>query len=210
MAELAERFRKAVDFGRLDRLAKALCLSDQGLGRLGIGWCDESRAWSFPMQGGRSQVVGIRLRTELGRKFSVRGGHEGVFIPTGLVGGCTLLLPEGPTDTAALLDLGFEAVGRPNNNGGKGAILALVHRLCPVEAIIVADNDGPGRDGALGLAQRLVIHVPRLRIITPPRGIKDARAWKQAGASHEEIQGAIEAAVVHRLSTRVEEVRRGR
>src|SRR5205807_2246215 len=146
---------------------------------------------------------GIRLRTGDGRKFSVRGGHEGLFVPAELTGVGPLLLAEGPTDTAALLDLGFDAIGRPNNSGGKGPLVALVCRLRPTEVVIVADNDGPGadsdgpgRDGALDLARRLVIQVPRLQVLAPPPGIKDARAWRGAGATQETIIDAIRAADV--------------
>jgi hypothetical protein len=207
MSELAERFCKAIDLERLERFARGLGLSVDVLTRLGIGWCAESSAWSFPMSDAQNRVIGVRLRTETGRKFAVRGGRDGLFVPTGLTGAIPLLLAEGPTDTAALLELGFDAVGRPNNNGGKPAMVALVRRLRPNEVVVVADNDSPGRDGALGLVERLAIHVPRLRIISPPPLIKDVRAWKQAGAGREEIQAVIGNAEVHRVSIRTKEVR---
>jgi hypothetical protein len=210
MADLAERFRAEVDPGRLDRLARGLGLSVDGLRRLGIGWCDEPRAWSFPMVDAHGRVLGIRLRTEAGRKFAVRGGHEGLFVPTDLIGAGPLLLAEGPTDTAALLDWGFDAIGRPSCSGGKGALTALVCRLRPAEVVVVADNDGPGRDGAQGLAPRLVIHVPILRVLAPPPGKKDARAWRRSGASREEVLEAIANSQIHRLSIRAGEVRPGR
>ena len=52
-------------------------------------------------------VWGIRIRRPDGAKFSIKGGKEGLFIPEEF-GGDRLLIAEGPTDTAALLDLGFK------------------------------------------------------------------------------------------------------
>jgi hypothetical protein len=156
------------------------------------------------------QAVGIRLRTDLGRKFAAKGSKEGLFLPTDFDGTGLVLICEGPTDTAAMLDLGFQAVGRPSCTGGAALLVALVKRHRPGEVAIVADNDGPGQEGALGLVHRLVIHVPILRLLTPPDGKKDARAWKQAGASREEVLKAIRSAQTHRLSIRTGEVRHGR
>jgi hypothetical protein len=209
MAELAEQFREAVDPGRLDRLARGLGLSVDGLRRLGIGWCQSSRAWSFPMTDGCDRVIGIRLRTGGGSKFTVRGGHAGLFLPADFDGSGLILVCEGPTDTAALLDLGFQAVGRPSCTGGAKPLTALLKRHHPAEVIIMADGDQRGQDGALSLVQRLVIHVQRLRLITPPAPIKDARAWRRAGATHQNVLAAIANAEVHRLSIRIGEVRHG-
>jgi hypothetical protein len=61
---------------------------------------------------GYGEVVGIRLRNERG-KFAVRGSRQGVFV-AGVPAQKTLFVCEGPTDTAAAVDLGLFAVGRPN------------------------------------------------------------------------------------------------
>jgi hypothetical protein len=72
LGDLAVRFRAAVDPGALDRHARALGLSAVSLCRLGVGWCEESRAWSFPMVDAAGRVRGLRLRTPVGRKFAVK------------------------------------------------------------------------------------------------------------------------------------------
>jgi len=66
--------------------------------------------------------------------------------------------------------------------------------------VIVADADDPGQHGADDLASVLVLYVRRLRIIRPPDGIKDARAWKQAGATATDLRAAIDTAPIHKLS----------
>ena len=177
LANLNAEFRAAVDPRRLDRLAADLGLSVPCLQRLGIGWCARSSAWSFPMTNCTGDVLGIRLRTGAGRKFAIKGSHDGLFVSVGLDKPILLLIAEGPTDTAALLDLGFDAIGRPSCRGGSVLAAELVRKHRPDETVIVADRDEPGQEGARALVPRLLPCCRRLRIVTPPSGVKDARAW---------------------------------
>ena len=193
------RTRTAVDPARLLRLAERLGLSVTSLNRLGIGWAFDSGAWAFPMTDATGGLLGIRLRLDSGRKFAVTGGREGLFIPADLPQGGELLIAEGPTDCAALLDLGFAAVGRFCCTGGGRLVVELVESRRPMSVVIVADADEPGQRGADTLASVLVLYVPRLRIIKPPDGIKDARAWKQAGVTAADLRAAIDAAPIHKL-----------
>ena len=121
IAQQAEEARQAIAPDALQRLADTLGLSPESLERLGVGWSAKHDAWTFPMTDAQGDVLGIRLRLRNGRKLSVRGSKEGLFLPAGLEGGQQLLVAEGPTDTAALLDLGFAAVGRPSCTGGAAA-----------------------------------------------------------------------------------------
>src|SRR5262249_22709102 len=157
----------------LEALICELGLTVSSLRSLGIGWATNHSAWSFPMADAKCNVVGIRLRLPEGRKFAVRGGRDGLFVPTALAdalagGGGRLLVAEGPTDTAALLDLGFAAVGRPSCTGGVRLLADLLRHCQPPEVVIVADADAPGQYGAANLAAVLVAHAPTVRIITPP------------------------------------------
>jgi hypothetical protein len=200
----ARGWAEVVHAGALRSLAAELGLSVDSLRRLGIGWAGDYRAWSFPMRSGDGRVVGIRLRRPDGRKLSVKGGHEGLFIPHGITPGIRLLIAEGPTDTGALLDLGFAAVGRPSCTGGVKHLTELVSQRRPGEVVIVADRDAPGQRGAGNLASVLVAYVPGgVRVITPPAPHKDARAWAQTGATAADIQALIEAAPVRRLAVSV-------
>jgi hypothetical protein len=211
LTRLAAQCREAVDPVRLEQFAAALGLSGTALCRLGIGWSSEHRAWSFPMTDPEGNVLGVRLRRPGGAKFAVRGGKEGLFIPSDMLPSSAeaLFVCEGPTDTAALLDLGYPAVvGRPSCTGGIRLLVALMRTRQPAEVVIVADCDEPGRRGADNLASVLVAYTPAVRVITPPAGIKDARAWLQAGATRDDMNQAIELATARRLVTlRVEKGR---
>jgi hypothetical protein len=184
----------------LDRLAVSLGVSPGSLRRLGVGWSARHRAWTFPMRDCAGGVLGIRLRRPDGRKLSVRGGHEGLFIPEGIDAHGLLLVCEGPTDTAALLDLGFFAVGRPSCTGGVALLVERVRCGRPSGVAIVADGDAPGRRGAESLAAVLVAYAASVRIIAPPAGTKDAREWRRRGATRDDLQAVIDAAAVRRLS----------
>jgi hypothetical protein len=212
LVQLTEDYQSAVRPDRLDQLARSLGLSASGLQQLGIGWSAAYRAWSFPMWDSAGRVVGIRLRREDGRKFSVRGGREGLFLhDTAPARRAPLLICEGPTDTAALIDLDFANVaGRPSCTGGIRLSVELVQRREPTAVIIVADNDEPGRRGGDNLASVLAVYAPTVQVIAPPPGIKDARAWLQAGATRQDVEQVILAAPLRRLTVRAREVRRER
>jgi hypothetical protein len=200
---LAERCRQAARPEALTRLADGLGLSAESLRRLGVGWFNRyGGCWSFPMRSASGQAVGIRLRRPDGRKLTARGGHDGLFLPEGLADGGRLLVTEGPTDCAALLDLGFHAVGRPSCTGGIKLLVELVGQQRPAELVVVADGDGPGQRGAEALAAVLVAYAAAVRVIAPPVGIKDAREWRRRGATAVDVLAAIDAAPARRLAVK--------
>ena len=212
-AKLAEDYCQAVKPVALDALAAALGVSVESLRRLGVGWSAQHQAWAFPMQDAGGDVLGIRLRLTGGKKLSVKGGREGLFLPNDFarVGG-RLLIAEGPTDTAALLDLGFSTIGRPSCTGGVKLLVKLVQHHRPKGMVIVADADAnaAGQRGAESLAAVLVAYASSVRVITPPAGVKDAREWKRSGATHADVQAAISVATVRKLSitTKIRKTRR--
>jgi hypothetical protein len=174
---------------RLALLARQLGVTEGSLRRLGVGWSAQHRAWTFPMYGAAGEVRGIRLRGADGRKWSIKGGREGLFLPRDLDASQRLLICEGPTDTAAALDMGCAAVGRPSCSGGLDLLLRLVRERHPAELLIVADGDAPGQRGAAVLARVLAGYVPTIRLVTPPA--KDLRDWLRAGATAADLAKLI-------------------
>jgi hypothetical protein len=196
LSDFAERCRSSLAPAQLAGLADSLGLSSESLTALRVGWSAEHRAWTFPMLDPTcGQVVGIRLRSPRGSKFSVRGGKEGLFIPiTEPVPGEAMLIAEGGTDTAALLDIGFtHVVGRPSCNGGTRQLIALIRARRPGRVVIVADGDPAGQLGAEALTTILRVYVSAVQVIAPPTGLKDARAWKQTGATRADVEAIIAA-----------------
>ena len=111
-------------------------------------------------------------------------------MPVDLAGNEPLLICEGPTDAAAALDLGFDAIGRPNCNS-RIEMTAKVARG-RTEIVIIGDNDQVGRAGAQKLADALALHYPKVRIIHPADSVKDLREWLSAGLNREMLLQTIE------------------
>jgi DNA primase len=214
MADHAERLQRLLEPERLYRAAGDLSVGAESLVALGIGWApgDElarlglhglAGALSFPMRDADERVIGIRLRLASGRKLAVPGSKNGLFIATRLIDYIDrLLVSEGESDCAALLDLGFTAVGRPGCTSCARQLARLVHRVQPNAVIIVADNDAQGIRGANDLGRRLRINCADVRIIQPPEHLKDARDWKRAGATRDAIETSIAAACPVAISVR--------
>jgi 5S rRNA maturation endonuclease (ribonuclease M5) len=227
IAALARSYQSATNPILIERFASKLSVSAESLMRLGIGWAFDwarrrsgpmydagdsmltcgNRYYSFPMSDGHGQIVGIRLRSDASQQISIAGSRSGLFVPTDLPLG-QLLIVEGQSDTAALLDMGFSVVGRPSCVGGTAQVVDLIQRRKINDVVIFSDGDAPGRRGAEALASVLVLYTKAVRIIEPPADIKDARAWKIAGATAEDVKAAIEAAPTRQVKIRRLEVSR--
>jgi hypothetical protein len=200
-ARLAADYGGALDTGRLDQLARRLGLSSASLIALGVGWSAGHSAYTFPMADAGGRPVGIRLRRPDGRKFAVPGSRDGLFLPPAPEPrGGRLLIAEGPTDAAALLDLAYAlVVGRPSCTGGVRLLCELVGHVRSTDVVIVCDADGPGRAGADNLASALMCHAGAVRVVAPPGGAKDARDFLRAGGTRTDLDAAITATPPRRL-----------
>lgn len=173
----------------LDGISNALGVSRESLVELGCTWAPTHQAWAFPMRNGFGAIVGIRLRTNTGAKFAVRGSTQGCFIPNRRSDNLVLIC-EGPTDTAAALTLGYYAIGRPSCRGGVADLLHWTTTRGITRAVIIADNDGPGADGAELLARQLTI-----RSCTVVLPAKDIRHFLYIGGTKTVLDDYIKASV---------------
>src|SRR5439155_4372061 len=110
-----------------------------------------------------------RLRRPDGAKFAVRGSKDGLFLPATDSNdeSGALLICEGPTDTAALLDMGYSnVIGRPSCTGGIKLLVAIVRQRFR-DVVVISDGDTPGRIGAHNLASVLAVYAPTVRVIAP-------------------------------------------
>lgn len=181
LPELAKSYRfRAVPDARANH-AKSLGVTPDSLKHMGVGW--DGYAWTFPMEDACGGVIGIMRRYADGRKLSVKGGTLGLFVPHCLGKVSTLAICEGATDTAALISIGVHnVIGRPNCGAGSKLIREMIQRREIKKALIISDNDDVGVTGAKELASQ-ICDLVRVKIVTPPAGIKDARAWVKAGCT---------------------------
>lgn len=174
----------------IEKFAEEIGVTSRSLITLGIGRHDEHEAWSFPMMDENLETIGFRLRNDEGSKYAIKKSKSGIF--TGLCSmddrlGSPVLIAEGPTDTAALISIGYiSAMGRPSCSGGTEILLKM---LKGHDVVIVSDGDGPGRAGAEMLAKKLGRIADRVRIIEPPA--KDIRQWIIEGATKDAVDFLI-------------------
>jgi len=194
MPRLAESYRLKVNEDALRIYAKSKGVSVDSYKRMEIGF--DGKCWAFPMRNGNDVIVGIRLESPSGDRFCVKGSHNGLFWPqdvSALTDGL-LMVCEGYSDCAALLDMGFDAVGRSQCNAGPDDIIQLLSK-CRREVIVVSDHDSPktrpdgsvwlpGQEGAYQLAKQIKRHTRRISLFLPPTA-KDVRQWVREGCNRD-------------------------
>lgn len=183
------------------------------LGFLPPGWVHpvDPRMWltarfpagvfTWPMLGPDFRVLGIRTRKPVDNdKRSITGGHDGVVMPIDAdIIGKQVVFCEGPTDCAALLDMGFLAIGRSSNVGTVAHCIDILRAHKPARVVIMSDGDEPGLKGSRLLAGRIWMLCDDLRIVRPPEGIKDIRKWKSLGAGRSDVLDLVAQAEPVRL-----------
>jgi hypothetical protein len=186
--KLMHEWRAATPATALAEFAASLGVSTPSLVAVGAAWSALHSAWAFPMCDGHGNVVGIRLRNERG-KFAVRGSRQGIFLMD-RVAQKTLFVCEGPTDTAAAVELGLFAVGRPNCCCGGPEIQIYARHHSASLVVIISDNDKPGLDGARKVGGELQLP---FAIYVPPA--KDLRQFVQLGGTRAMIENTLKGIV---------------
>lgn len=184
-ARLNAEYQIDIADAQIEALCKSLGIDEVGLGMLGVGYSESHHSYTFPMRNARERVIGIRLRNLEGRKWAVCGSRNGLFMPEGFDPLGDVYICEGPTDTAACLGIGLEAIGRSSCRGEVAEIKSLFTKL-KRKAIVVSDNDGPGEAGAHALADELC-GITDVRVIYPLNA-KDIREWIVNGATNKVIE----------------------
>lgn len=205
------KFKAAMNNQRYQSLAHELGVTVASLQAIDTGWDAEHDAYAFPMRDRWRNIIGVRLRRPDGFKFAIENSRNGLFYPE-LVNDGPVLLPEGPTDTASMISLGFDSIGRPFCRGGIEMLCEVFSRIKRPAVIIqdldaVLDENGlcghcgdsawchrcrPGQFGAAATADALFGIAQWVKVIAPPPGIKDARQWLRDGASYDSVMYRIE------------------
>ena len=186
-------WRNKTSATQIDELAKILGVSYDALRRLDPVWAKEHNAWGFPMRNELDQMTGVRLRNNQGSKWAIKGSHAGLFVPNGMESK-TLLIVEGPTDTAAGLTLGFDTIGRPSCRGQEELVVKWLSQRRYREIVLIVDNDKkdkltgkyPGAEGVKKLA--ITLNKP-VKVIRSP--LKDIRTWLSCGLNATELNNFI-------------------
>jgi hypothetical protein len=186
LSSLATKMMLSCDERRIEVLSRSLAIPAFAFRLLRVGWSASSDAYSFPMFRCGQRVIGIRLRNEAGKKWAVKGSRQGLFMPSSWPSDKKgIVVCEGPTDTAAMLGMGFNAMGRPSAMGSHALVEEAVggRPVC-----IISDSDDVGVDSAMKLASHLRSRC-RVGVLVPPA--KDARDWIGRGTSKKTLTLAI-------------------
>lgn len=190
------------DAASMFSLAERLQVSEAALSMLETGWSTNGGYWTWPMKDHNLNYIGIRTRTFDGDKFSITGSRNGLFVPIELDGRGPLLIEEGPTSTGALIDLGFDAIGRPSCNAAVEMTVRYIQKHHRRREIVIVTNfdtpkrrpDGsvfyPGQEGADKLANEIG-KTNAVAVIEPLVG-KDSRDWVIKGATKEIVKAVID------------------
>jgi len=194
-AKLNEKFQFDLTYEILMRLVKKIGVSDTSLLQLDVGYSEEHRAYTFPMRAARGEIVGFRVRNLDGsRKFCVTGSKNALFVPRHMTGTGPLLIVEGPTDAAALVTIGFDAIGRPSNTGGADLIVEYCRGIRR-DIVLLHDRDDAGsaaeRTTEFGARRLAELLQPNDVYVTCPPRAKDARQWVLDGATHDDVSYVI-------------------
>ena len=98
----------------------------------------------------------------------------------------TLFVCEGPTDTAAAVELGLFAIGRPNCCCGGTEIKVFARRQAVSRVVVISDNDKPGLDGARKVGGELKLP---FAVYVPPA--KDLREFVWLGGTRAMIENTL-------------------
>lgn len=91
-----------------------------------------------------------------------------------------ILIVEGASDVLAAMSLGFIGIGRPAANAGMELLTQMP--LAGRDVWIIGENDaGAGREGMEKTFAVIRTMTPGVKRVMPPDGIKDLRAWYNAG-----------------------------
>jgi len=172
-----EYFVKEFAYNKGELLAKKWNVSAAVISELGIGW--DGMAHTIPMYD-LDQIIGIQRQFTAGYKCMVQGSSLGLIIPMTCATGPVLFIPEGCSDLACVLDLGFHGIGRPNALVGKSLVYNWLRRYNSVYdlIVIVVDNNEVGHKGGSELADYLDSERTRTKIVIPG-SYKDIRHMTQ-------------------------------
>lgn len=172
-------------------LADKLGVAASALLSLGATWASPHRAWAFGMKDGWGNLIGIRLRSDDGHKWAVRGSHSGIFLPN-VAPERTALICEGPTNCAAGVHLGYFTIGIPSAGAGVPHLCAAIKRLGVRRVALICDN----KDGDISFRSNPTIQnhlpVPSCLLVLP---CKDLRDFVQMGGTSGLLESIMQSTV---------------
>jgi hypothetical protein len=186
---LAAKYHAAMTADGFAHLSFELGLSIETFKAIRVGWDGSQSRYTFPMRNAAGNVVGIRTREKHGKRSISGSDGNGLFFVPSMVSADYLIVCEGPTDTAALIDAGFNSsVGKPSCKLGDDYVVEVLRNLKPAAVLLIPDSDSHGLKGFTILANAIlqsgVMPFERIDSLIPPQPLKDVRQWLRKSREH--------------------------
>ena len=179
----------------VEEVARLKHVSAEALKRYGAK--AKGRCVVFPMFGpDGNQCSTFTLSPDNGKGKNAKGRPAGLFAPSVTIeDGATVYLVEGVKDAAALSDLGYVAIGLPNNRLNE----KFAGRFRGMHVVIVPDADKAGENGAVETAKVLYgvaasVKIAKLPVETKETKGADVRDVLAMPAGREKLAVALETA----------------
>lgn len=166
-----------------------------------VGFYPPWGAFTTPIRDATGRVIGLRTRWSGKKKKSsvYTTNPDGVFatwpVTTGAAPG-PVLIAEGDSDWLTGIDLGLPCVGRPNAREGDDVLVEVLRDIAS-SVVVIADRDpksDTGIESAHRVADRILADLDRVaRIVMVPEPFKDLRAWRNGGATREDVLALVTA-----------------
>ncbi len=188
-AAMAAKYHKAMTEKAWEILSGDLGLSIETLKAMQVGWDGSQSRYTFPMRNHLGNAIGIRTREKDGKRSVSGTDGNGLFFVPSMLQSDYLIVCEGPTDLAALVDAGFRSsVGKPSCKQGDCYVVEIIRRLQPAAVLLLPDSDVVGLEGFSNLANEIlnkgVMPFSRIDSLTPPTPLNDVRQWLQKNRDH--------------------------
>lgn len=188
MRETHEHCVREIQAGQVEYWAERLGVSQKSLRQLEFGYhnLDYPRGVCFPVRNVDGHVVGISVRRDGDdqKRMVIGSSTRGVFTPVELDPSRALFMCEGATDTAALLTMGVQAIGRISTSDSPfiPVRFALKYGFTHVVAVADRDDHGAGQQAAEHIARCAKSSGLKTLLLVPPFGSNDVRQWLGQGA----------------------------
>lgn len=190
-----------LDAMRAEDLGDALGLTGASLMRMGVG--SHEAGWVFPMVDGSLFRVNFEVLAEDAVESVACPVSGGLLVPTMAGGGRILMLTQGAVNVAALLDMGFDAMGLAYCGScvkdARSVVIELTRRCGWSEVVLLEERTKPGtsvskrtRSMYADLEKALRGGRRKVSAIRPPVGINNAYGWLRSGGDADDVMAVID------------------
>jgi hypothetical protein len=184
---------------QVDALVKAFGIDARTWLRLRVGWHESG--FVFPLVDPLPDIVNYEVLSSERWPYPACPESGGVLLPDGVGQQPIVVITQGAANVAALLDMGFDAIGLPYNGCRVDEVrVMLAERPGWHEVVLLEERTKPGTNISKAtralyaeLQARLASGHRKVYSLRPPVGVNNAYAWLKKGATEDDVMAVIDA-----------------